>query len=120
MFIRFAFVVTTQTKSKFKFLKFNILSKYKNQNENEYIRWFKEIEIEILRCFDYFFIEKTKILWVMFSLNENSQIQWFQHINENFELTRIIFENFKQFLLNLIFDFVNRKLFVYEKFENVK
>ena len=38
IFIRFAFVVATQTKSKFKFLKFNILSKYKNQNENEYIR----------------------------------------------------------------------------------
>ena len=35
-------------------------------------------------------------------------------------MTRIIFENFKQFLLNLIFDFVNRKFFIYEKFENVK
>ena len=38
IFIRFAFFVATQTKSKFKFLKFNILSKYKNQNKNEYIR----------------------------------------------------------------------------------
>ena len=56
----------------------------------------------------------------MFFLNENSQIQWFQYINENFELTKIIFENFKQFFLNLVFDFVNRKFFVYEKFENVK
>ena len=38
MFIRFAFVVVTQTKLKFKSLKFNILSKYKNQSENEHIR----------------------------------------------------------------------------------
>ena len=30
MFIRFAFVVATQTKTKFKSLKFNTLSKYKN------------------------------------------------------------------------------------------
>ena len=56
----------------------------------------------------------------MFSLNENSQIQWFQYINENFELTKIIFENFKQFFLNFVFDFVNRKFLVYEKFESVK
>ena len=38
IFIRFAFVVVTFAKIKFKFLKSNILSKYKNQNENEYIR----------------------------------------------------------------------------------
>ena len=38
MFIRFALVVASFAKSKFKFLKFNILSKYKNQNKNEYIR----------------------------------------------------------------------------------
>ena len=75
MFIRFAFVVATQTKLKLKSLKFNILSKYKNQSKNEHIRWFKKIEIEILKCLDYFSIEKIKILWVMFSLNENSQIQ---------------------------------------------
>ena len=53
-------------------------------------------------------------------LNKNSQISWFQHVNDDFKLTRIIFENSKQFFLNLIFDFVNRKFFVYEKFENVK
>ena len=35
-------------------------------------------------------------------------------------MTKIIFENFKQFLLNLVFDFINRKFFFYEKFENVK
>ena len=35
-------------------------------------------------------------------------------------MTKIIFENFKQFFLNLVFDFVNRKFFVYEKFENAK
>ena len=36
--IRFALVVASFAKSKFKFLKFNILSKYKNQSENEHIR----------------------------------------------------------------------------------
>ena len=35
-------------------------------------------------------------------------------------MTKIIFENFKQFFLNLVFDFVNRKFLVYEKFENTK
>ena len=35
-------------------------------------------------------------------------------------MTRIIFENFKQFFFNLIFDFVNRRFLVYEKFENIK
>ena len=38
MFIRFALVVASFAKSKSKSLKFNILSKYKNQSESEYIR----------------------------------------------------------------------------------
>ena len=38
IFIRFALVVASFAKSKFKFFKFNILSKYKNQSENEHIR----------------------------------------------------------------------------------
>ena len=118
--IRSAPAVAPPAEPKPKSLRPNTLPKYKGQSEGEHIRWFREAGIEILRCPDYFPTEEAKILWAMPSLDGDPQIQWFQHTNEGSELAGTTFEDFKQFLLNLVSDPVNRRLLAYERFESAR
>ena len=74
------FVIVSQTQSisivfivHFKKHKFKKQFFYKNENENEYIRWFREIEFEFLTCFNYFMNNQSKFFWCMLSLRKNFQ-----------------------------------------------
>ena len=94
---------------------------YKNQNENEHQRWFRNAKIKMMNISKYFVINKIKILWCMQFLKNDSIIQWFTHIfdDETITIDQIIYLKFEQFLLNLIVDSINRRLIVYEKFDAI-
>ena len=57
----------------FKKQKFKNQSSYHEKNENEYIRWFQNVRIKFLTCFNYFRNDRTKILWCMRFLKRNFQ-----------------------------------------------
>ena len=92
---------------------------YKSQSENEHQRWFRDIKIKMMNVSKYFIIDKVKILWCMQFLKDDLITQWFTHTFDGETITadQVIYLKFKQFLLNLIIDSINRRLIVYEKFD---
>ena len=118
------FVIASQAQSAFvlhfKKRKSKNQSSYKSESESEHIRWFREIEIEMLTCSSYFLNDRSKILWCMSSLQRNSQSQWFNRINDDKDLKNISYDYFKFFLLNLVADSMNRRLVVYENWERAR
>ena len=92
---------------------------YKNQNENEHLRWFREIVIQFLNSFEYFITNQIKIKFYIKSLEDNSNVQWYKKF-EIYDLDEIIFDSFKRFLLNLITNSINRRLIVYEKWKTTR
>ena len=104
---------------KIKIIKLDSMSKYKKVNQDEHIRWFREIDLKFLKSSNYFSNDKFKILFCMKSFKDDSTIQWFQHINNDHNLKSIIFVDFEQFLFDLIIDSINCRLLVYEKWIDV-
>ena len=96
------------------------LSPYKGLSEGEHIRWFREADLNILRSPDYFPDDRQKILYCMLALDGDPRIQWSQHTENGNELGGITYAYFKQFLMNLIADPVNRRLTAYERWEDAK
>ena len=47
--------------------------------------------------FEYFFIDKNIIIYCMQSLKNDIQIQWFSHIDNDKQLKKKIYSNFKFF-----------------------
>ena len=47
---------------------------YKNQNESEHLRWFREIDIRFLNSFEYFIMNQIKIEFYITFLEDNSSI----------------------------------------------
>ena len=111
---------TTKSIAIFKSLKFDKLKNYKNFFEKKHRHWIRDAKLMFIKCFDYFLNNKSKILQCMIFLIDDSQTQWFSHCNNNINLNDVTFDDFEDFLLNLIVDSVNRRLNVYERWKNVK
>ena len=47
---------------------------YKDQSENEYLRWFREIAIQFLNLFEYFITNQIKIKFYIKSFEDNSSV----------------------------------------------
>ena len=58
--------------SKFKIIKLEKMKTYKNQNENEHQRWFRDGKIKMMSVSKYFVIDKVRIFWCMQSLKDDS------------------------------------------------
>ena len=56
----------------------------------------------------------------MASLTGDPQAQWFSHCANDLKLNDVTFDDFENFLLNLIADSVNRRLNAYERWEEAK
>ena len=89
---------------------------YKDNSEEEHLRWFREVEIRFLMSPEYFTTDQAKVVYCMQSLEGDPNTQWYGYYQAN-KLDGVTFEFFKSFLLDLIADPVNRRLLAYEKFE---
>ena len=93
---------------------------YKNQSVDEHVRWFREIDIKYMMSLEYFSSDMIKIIYCMQFLEDDFAVQWYQHVNEGALLSEKIYARFMTFLLDLITDFINRRLLVYERWKEVK
>ena len=103
-----------------KSLKSDKLKNYKELFEKEHRHWMRDAKLAFIKSFDYFSDDRTKILWCMTFLIGDSQAQWFSHCANDLKLNDVTFDDFENFLLNLIADSVNRRLNVYERWEKAK
>ena len=103
-----------------KSIKSKMMRVYKNQSVNEHVRWFREIDIKYMMNLEYFFFDMIKIIYCMQSLKDDFAVQWYQHVNENVLLLKKTYAKFMTFLFNLIISFINRRLFVYERWKEIK
>ena len=110
-----AAIAHSADKFKFKFVKSKKMRLYYDLSESEHQRWFKDVIIKYFRSFDYFVTDEDKILYCMKFLKNDSVNQWFTHINEELTLKRIIYDEFKKFLLDLVANSTNRRLLFYER-----
>ncbi len=92
---------------------------YKGQSEGEHLRWFREVDIKFLVSPEYFTTDQAKIGFCMTSLEDDPSVQWYRYF-ETHGLDGVTFDFFKQFLLDLVADPVNRRLAAYEKWEAAK
>ena len=102
-----------------KSLKFNKLKNYKEFFEKKHRHWMRDAKLIFIKNFDYFSNDRTKILWCMTFLIDDSQTQWFNHCVNDLKLNDVIFDDFENFLLNLIVDSMNRRLNVYERWKKL-
>jgi len=87
---------------------------------SEHITWFREININIMRSPTYFTTNKNKILYCMLFLENDVATQWYLRTSNDAKLKSEIFEEFREFLLNLIANFANRRLLAYERWKNAR
>ncbi len=104
----------------FKSLKLEKLKLYKSLSVSEHIIWFCEIDINMMRFLTYFTTNKNKILYCMLFLENDVVTQWYSRTSNDAKLKSEIFEEFRQFLLNLIANLANRRLLVYERWKNAR
>ena len=121
------FVIVSQTQFvsivfvfHFKKQKFKNQSSYYEENEDEHIRWFQNVRIEFLTCFNYFRNDRAKILWCMRFLKRNFQFQSFIRTKNEKNLKNIFYDYFKSFLLNLVTNSMNRRFLVYETWKRIR
>ena len=103
-----------------KLIKSEMMRVYKDQSVNEHVRWFREIDIKYMMNFEYFSFDMIKIIYCMQFLKGDFAVQWYQHVNEDALLPKKTYARFMTFLLDLITDFINRRLFVYERWKEIK
>ncbi len=103
-----------------KSLKLKKLKPYKSLNVSKHITWFREIDINMMRSSTYFTTNKNKILYCMLFLKNNVTTQWYSRTSNDAKLKSETFEEFREFLLNLIANLANRRLLVYERWKNVR
>ena len=115
-----AFMTILSITFKNKSIKLNKMRFYKDLNVDEHVRWFREIDIKYMMSLEYFFIDVIKIVYCMQFLKDDSTVQWYQHVNENALLSKKFYAKFMTFLLDLITDSINRRLFVYERWKEIK
>jgi len=68
-----------------------------------------------MRSLTYFITNKNKILYCMLFLKNDVATQWYLKTSNDAKLKNEIFEEFREFLLNLIANFANRRLLIYER-----
>ena len=115
-----AFMTVLSITFKNKSIKLNKMRFYKDLSVNEHVRWFREIDIKYIMSLEYFFIDMIKIVYCMQFLKDDSTVQWYQHVNENALLSKKFYARFMTFLLDLIINLINRRLFVYERWKEIK
>ena len=104
---------------KIKTLRLKKMRLYKGLSEGEYLRQFYDVKIKFLNSSEYFLNNRTKIIYYMKSLEGDLATQ--QYIKfERINLEGVNFSNFKRFLLNLVIDPTNRRLFVYKKWKKTR
>ena len=47
---------------------------YKNQSENEHLRWFREVVIQFINSFEYFITNQIKIKFYMKSFEDDLSV----------------------------------------------
>ena len=115
-----AFITISSIIFKDKSIKSDKMRFYKNLSVDEHVRWFREINIKYIMSLEYFSIDVIKIVYCMQFLKDDSTVQWYQHVNENALLSKKFYARFMTFLLDLITDLINRRLFVYERWKKIK
>ncbi len=73
-----------------------------------------------MRFLTYFITNKNKILYCMLFLKNDVATQWYSRTSNGAKLKSETFEEFKEFLLNLIANSINRRLLVYERWKNAR
>lgn len=92
---------------------------YKGQSEGEHMRWFRDVDIKFIMSPEYFTTDRDKIIFCMQSLEGDPATQWYQYFGAH-DVAQITFAKFKEFLLDLVADPVNRRLAAYERWEEAK
>ena len=96
-------------------------SPYKGSSEGEHLRWFRELHLQFLRSPEYFRTDHDKIIHAMQSLQGDASTQWYHYFeSKGNSLEGVTFEYFKDFLLNLVNDPVNRRLLAWERWSDAK
>jgi len=73
-----------------------------------------------MRSSTYLITNKNKILYCMLFLKNDVATQWYSRTNNDAKLKNEIFEEFRKFLLNLIANLANCRLFAYERWKNAR
>lgn len=93
---------------------------YKGSNEGEHLRWFREVNVKFLMSPEYFTTDNSRVIYCMQSLEGDAATQWYQYWDASAAKAQITFDQFKQFMLDLVADPANRRLLAYERFEEAK
>jgi hypothetical protein len=73
-----------------------------------------------MRFSTYVITNKDKILYCMLFLENDVATQWYSRTSNGAKLKSETFEEFRKFLLNLVVNSINRRLLVYERWENAR
>ncbi len=92
---------------------------YHGASEGEHVRWFADAEIKFLLSPEYFTTDRAKILYCMQSLEGDAAAQWRQRFKKE-EVDTYTFDYFRNFLLDLVADPVNRRLLAHERWNSAR
>ena len=107
----------------FNILKSEQLSEYYEKNLREHSNFFHSTDILFNINTLYFLTEKSKIYFAIQYLKGEPQNIWYNKLEELREfksIKEIIFKDFKQFLFNLVKDFMNCQLYHAQLHQNTK
>ena len=97
----------------FNILKFKQLSEYYKKNLKKHLNFFCSTNTLFNINTLYFLTERLKIYFTMQYFKKKSQNMWYNKLKglKEFKLIKkMIFKNFKQFLLNFVKNFINHQL----------
>ena len=107
----------------FNILKSEQLFKYYRKNLKKHLNFFYSTDTSFNINTLYFSIEKLKIYFIMQYFRKESQNIWYNKLKELREpelIKKMIFKNFKQFLLNLVKNSINHQLHHMQLHQNTK
>ena len=93
---------------------------YKGVSSGEHTRWFREVDVRINLSPSYFRTDKSMILYCMQSLEGDAATQWHSVFQQDKSLTGVTFAYFRNFLLDLVADPLNRRLLAYERLDEAR
>ena len=107
----------------FNILKFKQLPEYYKKNLRKHSNFFCSTDTLFNINILYFSTERLKIYFIMQYFREESQNMWYnklKKLKKSESIKKMIFKNFKQFLLNFIKDFMNYQLYYVQLHQNTK
>ena len=107
----------------FNILKFKWLPEYYGKNLKEHSNFFHSINTLFNINTFYFFIERLKIYFAIQYFKKKFWDIWYNKLKELKEfklIKKIIFKNFKQFLIDFIKDFINHQFHHTQLHQNTK